>query len=146
MMNKKRQYVYHGSQYKLDIIKPMQAHGSCEEESRYAIYAVATLEEAIPFALPFRWYPDTPEGKRVYEVSGTKSFLKYGSIDPNGVGYLYKLPADTFELVNQWEWLSYVEVKPIEVIEIKVKDYLHTITFSEESKKIQEKLYGKEQD
>ncbi len=70
MMDKKRQYVYHGSQYQLDIIKPMQAHGSSEEESRYAIYAVATPEEAIPFALPFRWYPDTPEGKRVFETNG----------------------------------------------------------------------------
>ena len=41
------------------------------------------------------------------------------------------------------EWISRTEVKPVEVIEIQVKEYLHTITFSEEAREIQEKLYGK---
>ena len=49
---------------------------------------------------------------------------------------------DSFELVNEWEWVSSVDVKPIEVIEINVKDYMNTITFSEEAKKIQEEIYG----
>ena len=52
------------------------------------------------------------------------------------------MPADTFELVNEWEWGSSVEVKPIERIVISVKDYMNTITFSEEAKKIQKELYG----
>ena len=68
--------------------------------------------------------------------------MGYGSIDPNGKGYIYVLPSDSFELVNEWEWVSSVDVKPIEVIEINVKDYMNTITFSEEAKKIQEDLYG----
>ncbi|MBO4292144.1 MAG: hypothetical protein J5898_09580, partial [Lachnospiraceae bacterium] len=70
------------------------------------------------------------------------SFLHYGSINPEGKGYVYVLPSDTFELVDQWEWLSKTEVKPIEILEISVKDYWDTITFSEEAKEIQRKLYG----
>ena len=63
-------------------------------------------------------------------------FKYQGNIDGCDV---YK---DTFELVNEWEWGSSVEVKPIERIVISVKDYMNTITFSEEAKKIQKELYG----
>ena len=52
------------------------------------------------------------------------------------------MPSDTFELINQWEWISRTEVKPIKVIEINVSDCYHMITFSEETKEIQKKLYG----
>ena len=141
---KKPTVVYHGSQYLFDVVKPMQAHGQCEAEAQAGIYAAATMEEVIPFAMPFRWYPDSPEGKLRFDSDGIRSFLQYGSIDPNGKGYVYVLPADTFELVDQWEWVSKVPVKPIEVIEVSVKDYWNTITFSEESREIQKKLYGED--
>ena len=49
-----------------------------------------------------------------------------------------------FELVDEWQWVSKAPVKPIEVIEISVKDYWHTISFSEEAKIIQRELYGEE--
>lgn len=32
-----------------------------------AIYAAETMDEVIPFALPIRWYPDNPSGKRAFE-------------------------------------------------------------------------------
>ena len=122
-MKQKPQYLYHGSQYQIGVIKPMQAHGVCDAESQQAIYAAATMEEVIPFALPFRRYPDSPEGKRSFESNGINSYLRYGSIDPNGKGYIYVLPSESFELIDEWEWISRTEVKPVEVIEIKVKDY-----------------------
>ena len=142
IMKDKPKVLYHGSKYFCDIVKPQQAYGTCEAESKLGIYAVATKDEAIPFALAFRWYPDEPGGKLSFNTDGIKSYLQYGSINPNGKGYIYVLPSDTFELVNEWEWVSSVEVKPIEVIEISVKDYMETITFSEEARKIQEELYG----
>lgn len=141
-MKEKPKILYHGSKSRFDIVKPQQAHGVCEAESKMGIYAVATKDEAIPFALPFRWYPDEPGGKLQFNTDGKNSYLHYGSIDPNGKGYIYVLPADSFELVNEWEWVSSVEVKPIDIIEISVKDYLNTITFSEEAKKIQKEIYG----
>lgn len=67
-MNRKPQYLYHGSPYLFDELIPQQAHGNCESESMLAIYAAETMEEVIPFALPIRWYPDTPEGKRDYQM------------------------------------------------------------------------------
>ena len=141
-MSVKPKVLYHGSQYRFDVVKPRQANGQCEAEAQMGIYAAATMEEVIPFALPFRWYPDSPEGKLSYDSDGIRSFLRYGSIDPEGKGYIYVLPAETFELVDDWEWVSRTEVMPIEVIEIRVKDYWDTISFSEEAKEIQRKLYG----
>jgi len=141
-MSSKPTVLYHGSQYRFDVVKPMKANGQCETEAQTGVYAAATPEEVIPFALPFRWYPDSPEGKLSFDSDGIRSFLRYGSIDPEGKGYIYVLPSDTFELVDAWEWVSRTEVKPIEVIEIRVKDYWDTISFSEEAKEIQRKLYG----
>ena len=138
---KKPDVVYHGSQYLFDVVKPKQACGISNAEAQMGIYAAATLEEVIPFALPFRWYPDSPEGRRLFDTEGIKSYLHYGSIDPNGKGYVYVLPSDTFELVDEWEWVSRTEVEPIEIIEISVKDYWNTITFSEDAQEIQRKLY-----
>ena len=142
-MKNKPKVVYHCSQYLYDIIIPQKANGQCEAESQIGIYTAATMEEAIPFALPFRYYPDEPGGRLSRDTDGIKSYLRYGSIDPNGKGYVYVLPSESFELVDEWQWVSKVPVKPIEVIEILVKDYWHTISFSEEAKIIQQELYGK---
>ena len=143
-MKAKPKVVYHGSQYLFDTISPQQAHGRCEKESQMGIYAAATMEEVIPFALPFRFYPDEPGGKLSRDSDGINSYLRYGSINPHGKGYVYVLPSESFELVDEWQWVSKVPVKPTEVIEIQVNDYWHTITFSEEAKKIQRELYGEE--
>lgn len=53
----KTSYLYHGSQYKLDVILPQQASGASYSESQLAIYACETIEKVIPFALPIRGYP-----------------------------------------------------------------------------------------
>ena len=135
-------YVYHGSQYFFDVVCPQQARGATAKESQYAIYAAETIEEVIPFALPIRWYPDDPTGKKSFSCKNGKTNIEYGSLDPNGVGYIYKLRTDSFEKLDEWQWVSKTEVVPVEVICICVKDYLDTITFSEKATEIQKILYG----
>ena len=137
----KPQYVYHGSQYLLDIIRPQQARGANAQESQKAIYAAETVDEVIPFALPIRWYPDGPTGKRAFSCENGKTLIEYGSLDPNGVGYVYKLRADTFEKLDEWQWISMFEVVPDEVIRIRVKDYMDTVSFSEKAMEIQNELF-----
>lgn len=96
-MSHKPEYLYHGSQYQFDVLIPQQARGASECESMNAIYAAETMDEVIPFALPIRWYPDAPEGKRDFECDSGKTKLIYGSLNPNGVGYKYKVKSDSFE-------------------------------------------------
>ena len=138
----KPQFLYHGSQYKLGIIKPQQACGASAQESLMAIYAADSIEKVISFALPIRWYPDDPSGRRDMECSNGKTRIKYGTLNPEGIGYVYKLKADTFELVDDWQWVSKESCEPVEAIEIKVKDYLHTVEFSQEAEEVNWEIYG----
>ena len=138
----KPQYVYHGSQYLFDVIRPQKACGANAQESQMAIYAAETIEEVIPFALPIRWYPDDPTGKRAFSCKNGKTLLEYGSLDPNGVGYVYKLQADTFEKLDEWQWISRLDVIPNDIICIRVRDYIDTVTFSETANEIQKILFG----
>ena len=141
-MDTKPQYLYHGSQYKLDVLEPQPAQGACDQESMLAIYAAQTVEEVVPFALPIRWYPDSPDGKRSFECDSGRTRLIYGSLNPDGVGYVYKLKSDNFRKIDQWQWISETACAPVEVIEIKVRDYLHTVEFSKEAEEINKVLYG----
>lgn len=138
----KPQFVYHGSPYLFDVVRPQQARGANEKESQMAIYAAETIDDVIPFSLPIRCYPDGPACKRAFSCNNGKTFIEYGSLDPNGVGYIYKLRADSFEKLDEWQWVSKTEVVPDEVICIHVKDYLYTVTFSEKAKEIQKLLFG----
>ena len=144
---KKPEFLYHGSQYLFDILEPQQASGANPQESQKAIYAGTKFEHVIPFALPIRWYPDNPSGKRAFSCEvclhppQSKTFLEYGSLDPNGIGYVYKVKSDSFTKIDDWQWVSPVAVVPEEVITIKVSDYINTVVFSEDAKEIQKKLY-----
>ena len=138
----KPQYVYHGSQYLFDIVRPQQARGANAQESQKAIYAAETVDEVIPFALPIRWYPDDPTGKRIFSCKNGTTFIEYGSLDPDGVGYIYKMKADTFEKLDEWQWISMSDIVPDEIICIQVKDYIEYVAFSQEAMEIQDMLFG----
>lgn len=141
-MSTQPEYLYHGSQYLFDILKPQQARGQCEAESLQAIYAAEALWEVIPFALPIRWYPDSPEGKRSFTCENGRTKLLYGSLDPDGKGYIYKVKSEFFQKIDDWQWVSTRKCIPVEITEIKVRDYLHTVEFSEEAARIQKLLFG----
>ncbi len=140
------QYLYHGSPYRFETLVPQQARGAKDTESLFALYAAEKPEWVIPFALPIRWYPDNPQGRRDFscEISGenVKTKLIYGSVDPNGTGYVYKLKADASRRDDSWQWVTERPCVPVAITEIKVRDYLHTIEFSEEARRITETLYG----
>jgi len=138
----KPKYVYHGSQYRFDIVKPQQACGANTQESLMAIYAADSIEKVISFALPIRWYPDNPSGRRSFECSDGRTRIQCGTLNPEGVGYVYKLKADTFELLDDWQWVSKEACEPVEVIEINVKDYLHMVEFYKEAEEANWEVYG----
>ena len=70
-----------------------------------------------------------------------KTIVEYGSINPNGVGYVYKVSSEHFEKIDNWQWITTEEIRPIEVMEIKVADYWHSIAFSEEAFEINKSVY-----
>ena len=78
-----------------------------------------------------------------FPAKTSKTKLIYGSVDPNGTGYVYKVKADAFRRVDELgKRVTESPCVPVEITEIKVRDYLHTIEFSEEARRITETLYG----
>ena len=106
----------------------------------------------MPYTLPKTWMkqsrlPYQYDGIQMiqqvaFSCKNGKTSVEYGSLDPNGVGYIYKFNATSFEKLDEWQWISKTEDVPVEVICICVRDFLHTITFSEKATEIQKILYG----
>ena len=68
-MSVKPKILYHGSQYRFDVVKPRQANGQCEAEAQMGIYAAATMEEVIPLCTAV---------SVVSGFAGGKAFLRFG--------------------------------------------------------------------
>lgn len=137
----KPMYLFHGSTKRYDRLEPRQASGACEKESMMAIYAAESLRDVIPFALPLRWYPDGPEGKKAFTCDKGRTYVEYGYVDPNRDGYVYRVSSETFRKIDEWEWVSEEPVEPLEVKVIPGKNMLHTVSFSEAAKEIQNRLF-----
>lgn len=80
-------------------------------------------------------------GKGPSECHDGKVLLKYGSLDPDGVGYVYKVRADSFKKIDEWQWVSLESCEPVEITEIKVADYLDRVEFSPEAENIRQQLF-----
>jgi len=138
----KPEFLYHGSQYIVETLIPKQANDSTEIGSQFKIYACKCWEEAVRFALPIRWYPDNPTGKKSWSFfADGKLVIEYGSINPYGVGYIYKISSNNFEKIDSWQWVSTKEAAVLSSTKIRVEDYWHIIEFSSEALQINKQLY-----
>ena len=138
----KPEFLYHGSQYVIETLIPRQAKDSGEIGSQLGIYACEHCEEVIRFAMPIRWYPDNPTGRRLWSfLPEDKLIIEYGSINPYGIGYIYKISSKNFEKIDNWQWISMKETAVIDSCKIKVEDYWHLIEFSVESLRANKLLY-----
>ena len=138
----KAKHLYHGSQYLFDTLKPQQAAGlENENGDKFGIYAYEHFGWVIPFALPIRWYPDNPRGRRSFSCESGIVTVDYGSLNPAGFGYVYKISSENFVKIDEEQWLSETETKPLEVVKIDVSDYWGNIFFSAAAWEIMAELY-----
>lgn len=126
---KEIKFLYHGSRFLSEIIKPNLATGiGSAKDSLCAIYASHDRNFAIPFSLPI--VVDKNNNcfwELSFEDGNPKIIIKTGKLDTSQVGYLYKVPTDTFEQIDKYQWISFKPVKPIEYEIIDPKEYLHWI-------------------
>ena len=132
-----KEYLYHGSPIKTDILKPSQAYDfGFEEGCQLAVYATTNKNMAICFALgcvndsedvgignaesPVE---DDPQRIMMPEYGDKMLFRK---CHPNygAKGYLYVLDKSRFTHAMGSQWVCHEEIIPEEVIEINVDDYL----------------------
>ena len=53
-----------------------------------------------------------------------------GTLDDHAVGYIYKVSSETFTKIDDRQWISKVDVIPLEVLIVETMDYIHKITFT----------------
>lgn len=131
---KEIKFLYHGSRFLSEILKPNLATGiGSAKDSLCAIYASQDRNFAIPFALSII---ADKSNSCVWELSfengNPKIIIKTGKLDTFQLGYLYKVPADTFKQIDAYQWVSYKPVKPIGYEIIDPKKYLHWIVNKKE--------------
>jgi hypothetical protein len=120
-------FLYHGRQTLVDIINPEQAPGHVKEEDRLcAVYASHDRRFAIPSALPI--LPDAVKGLSwEFRFEGEEPRVKIikGWLHPTQAGYLYRVSSDTFKKIDEFRWVSFAPVTPLDYEMIHPLDYLH---------------------
>ena len=126
------EFVWHGSKTGgIEMFEPRQAHdaGGGEGQSEKAVYAAYDPNFAIAMGLT---EPDEngEEDKFIdHQSKPLQIVLLKGKIREGQKIYLYKLPKQLFEQVpgNENEALSKVGMRPCEVKELRVDDYLNLV-------------------
>ena len=128
--------LWHGSSRMIigEYLLPKRAMdvGGVPENCLEGVYALAKREFAIAMAI-----------LKSDGVNG--STLDYSKKSPEGViingwpiqdkVYLYKLPTETFYQVSGDQWVSSSRVRPLEIEEIRVKDFIHLIRPANDAEK-----------
>ena len=126
------EFVWHGSKTGgIEMFEPRQAHdvGAGEGQSDIAVYAAYEPNFAISMGLT-EPDEDGEEDKFIdHDKKPKQLVLLKGKIREGQKIYLYKLPKQLFEEVpgNENEAKSEVGMKPCEVKELNVDDYLHLV-------------------
>lgn len=132
-------FLYHGSRYRLDTIKPGEKDGEKDGE---AVYAFGAAEEAFPYALPVDGYPEEPDNEYSVTCEGGRAHIIRGVVNPDATGYIYRLPANSFTRAGEGKWASTEKISPIDCIELRVGDHFDAVTWSEQAKIRQQEIYG----
>ena len=110
--------LYHGSPVLVPVLRPINS----------AIYAAHDRLVAIPFALTIRGDARGCTSWRLHmKLPEPQISLELGTLDVDGVGYVYRLAVDGFEPAGNWEWVSHAPVTPLGYEVIRTGDYAHWV-------------------
>ena len=119
-----KEYLYHGSPYKLNKLIPNQAHDvGFIEGCQLAVYATSNMNMAICFALGCVPDGEQPERLMMPEY-GDKMIFRHCHPNYGGKGYVYYLDKSKFISALGSQWVCFEEIIPDRVIEVNVDDYL----------------------
>ena len=117
--------LYHGSTNKYDVLVPHQAYDiGYAEGCQNAVYASSNKGMAIGFALGTKEDENGELEREMMPQYGYKMVFKKGYPNYGGKGYIYVLDGSKFTHAMGSQWVCFEPIKPLEVIEISVDDYL----------------------
>ena len=118
--------LYHGSSSYFEILIPHQAYDiGFEAGCKKAVYATTNKNMALAFALGANPNQDGDVDRVMMPEFGDIMIFQKGTPNYGKKGYLYVLDKGDFQHVMGTQWVCFHKVKPIEIIEIEVNDYLH---------------------
>lgn len=122
--------LYHGSQANVSVLMPHQAFdGLSDAGTATGIFATPYRELALVFALGA--IPDE-QGRItrfVQSIHPIRVIFLEGQPNRGGKGYIYTLDSDTFQPLDDAQWISHQEVLPLHVEEINVDDHMNIVQF-----------------
>lgn len=131
-------YLFHGSPKLLEIIEKREAHDSNNNmiNNDYAVFLTSSFIIASAYAFKDKIKDMSSELNWSFNIGmkeDTKElFIKMNNviIDDNIEGYIYVLPFDSAYKKDGIQYKCYKNVKPIEIIKVKFKDFkkYYTIT------------------
>ncbi len=130
----KTSWLYHGSQERLQRLDPRTGRCLLAEKNRqYAIYASPYRHYAVPFALTIA--PDEEgvcEWHHVWHHAECRPtiLIRAGHLDLSRLGYLYRCPAQTFQPLDPYQWVSYEPVVPRDYRVIDPRDYVGWVEYA----------------
>ncbi len=141
-------YLFHGSPYLLERLEPQQSHDNNGNENNIAnaIFMYPVFYKCVPYALKkgFVYNPEYGDDSW-FETENRKLGYPYAvvnnrDIDENAVGYVYVFEKsdDMIKDPNNYQYRCFHTLVPIDVIEVKMKDYvdLFEIRYSNKTNKL----------
>ncbi len=129
--------LFHGSSNYFDVLKPYQAVDTGYKEGcQNAVYATSNRNMALAFALDSIPNADGEVERIMMPEFGDLMMYKKGTPNYGGKGYLYILNKKDFKFAMGTQWVCFHEIKPIEIIEIEVNDYLYLAQVEEKDDRI----------
>lgn len=125
----KPRFLFHGSKVDVTELLPHKACGLPEEfGTEYGVYAYESFDMARRFALPIMPTANGSMAIHFDEHTGDIN-IKVGTLDKNSFGYVYKVPAENFVRLDDYQWISPVAVTPIEKTKVFTMDLWDKIKF-----------------
>jgi hypothetical protein len=131
-------FLYHGTSELVNVLRPRKPHGLFRASDQQAgVYATPNMKLAIAFALgPV---PDVQNRMLWTVVCGSGGRVKivfyYGHPSFGKKGYVYRVATEGFKEISPNQWVSKKSVRPLEVIEIAVDNYLHMVRYASENER-----------
>ena len=124
-------YLFHGSPLKVEKLEPKLSHDSENNKNNIAeaIFLFPSFLKATPYAFKDKIKELSTSKKWNFEIPNTNTFplmiMRDVITNDDIVGYIYvfKKDADMIKDENSYQYKCYKELVPIDIIEIKYKNY-----------------------
>ena len=126
-------YLFHGSPHKLKYVKPKRSYDSLgiKENISTSVFLTPIFEIATAYSFKDSIKEKSNNLNWNFEITNSNQFpimtMKNVNVDDEMIGYIYVFlnNKNFIKDKNSYQYKCYEIIKPIDIIEIKYKDFKH---------------------